>query len=66
MAIASLIVMSGGTIFQPIFGWALNHSWNGIVINHLAIYSSQNFFNAMLVIPVAFIVGAAITRFLKN
>lgn len=66
VSIASLIIMSSGFIFQPLFGWMMSLQWDHRMVNGVPIYSAQDFNNAMWIMPIAFIVGLAVSFFIKE
>lgn len=71
MGLAAVIIMSGGTFLQPLFGKLLQIGWTGKMVNNVPFYSNQNFFHAMMILPVAFclaIIVSYLTKetFLKN
>lgn len=63
VSIASVIIMVSGAIFQPFFGWVME--WNKVNQDTI-IYSSQDFNNAMLIMPIAFILGLVIAFLIKE
>jgi MFS family permease len=66
VSIASIVIMCSGAIFQPLFGWIMQLHWDGTVVNNVPIYSAQDFNYAMLVMPVAFVVGLVIAFLIKE
>jgi len=55
--LATVIIMSGGAVFQPLFGWLMNLQWNGSTVNHMPIYSVASYDSALLVLPIATILS---------
>lgn len=66
VSIASMIIMSSGFIFQPLFGWMIEWQWDKKVVNGLPVYSPQDFNHAMWIIPIGFIAGLIILLFIKE
>jgi MFS family permease len=66
MGIASVIIMAGGAIGQPLCGAILNHLWDGTLVNHVVVYSRANFQTAFSFIVAGFMIGLACVFFLKE
>ncbi len=66
MSIASVSIMLSGAIFQPFFGWVMELHWDHKVVNDVPIYSAHDFLNAMMIMPVAFIIGLLIAWMMKE
>ncbi len=66
ISIVSLTIMTSGVIFQPLFGWLMELGWDHTVLDGVPIYSSTNLLHAMLIMPVAFVVGFFVTFFMKE
>ncbi len=65
MGIASVLVMCGGTFLQPYFGWILKPTTHS-ALHPLVTYSSQSFFYALLIFPIAFALSLIIIKFLPE
>lgn len=63
--IASSLIMAGG-ITQPIFGILLGIHWKHTSLDGVPYYSHQDFLTAMLIIPVAFVLGLIAVFFVKE
>lgn len=55
--LAAVLIMGGGAVFQPLFGWLMDLHWNKTIINNVAIYSHADFMRGMMIVPIAFAVG---------
>jgi len=66
VGLASVLIMSGGAIFQPLFGWLIDLNWDGKMVNGMAIYSAHDFFYGMAIMPIAFVFGLIITWMMKE
>jgi len=66
VSIASITIMCSGFVFQPLFGWMMQLEWNHQVVNGVPVYSAHDFNNAMVIIPVAFVIGLIISFFIKE
>ena len=55
ISVDSVTIMVSGAIFQPFFGWVMEQHWGhqGLVAG----YSSHDFMNAMLIMPIAFVLS---------
>lgn len=66
VSVDSVLIMLSGAIFQPLFGWIMSLSWNQTMVDNAPVYSPQDFFNAMLIMPVAFVLGLGIALLIKE
>lgn len=66
VSIVSLLVMSGGTFFQPLFGWLMLLRWDGKVINGIPLYSLSNYRYALILLPLAFVIAIIAVYFIKD
>jgi MFS family permease len=66
VSIASMSIMVSGAIFQPFFGWLMEMHWNHQVIDHVPIYSAQDFLYAMLIMPIGFAISIFIAMLIKE
>jgi MFS family permease len=67
VSIDSICIMISGFVFPPFFGWLMDKSGDSHeMVNGVAIYTAQNFNYAMLIFPVAFVVGCIITFFMRE
>lgn len=65
LGIASTIIMGGG-ISQPFCGWLLERNWDHKIIDGVPVYSVSDFNSAMLVMPIAFVIGLVCVLLLKE
>lgn len=66
VSICSVLIMSSGAIFQPLFGWLMALNWDHAMLNDAPLYSASDFLNAMMIMPMAFVLGLIITFFIKE
>jgi len=66
VSVISVVIMFSGVVFQPFFGWVMQFNWDGAMKNGAPLYSSQDFQNAMLIMPVSFIVALVIAFLMKE
>lgn len=60
------LVMSGGAIFQPVFGWLMDVNWDGKIIAGIPVYTLQNFRMALMILPIAFIMCLISAFYIKE
>lgn len=66
VGLASLIIMSGYAIFQPVCGMLMDLHWLGHIVDGVPVYSLQDYRFAFLLIPAGFVIGLCATFFLKE
>ncbi|MFN7096953.1 MAG: MFS transporter, partial [Gammaproteobacteria bacterium] len=49
--------IGGGAVFIPLFGKLMDSGWAHTIVNGVPIYSVANYYHAMLIMPIAFIVA---------
>ena len=53
----STLIMSGGAILVPLFGWLLDLHWGGQVVHDIPIHTLAEYRFALWLLPISFIVG---------
>ena len=66
LSVASVSVMSSGAIFDPLFGKALEWNWDKAIVNGQPLYSTHDFNTAMMIMPIAFVIGLLIAFLIKE
>ena len=66
VSVDSMTIMISGVIFQPLFGWLLESHWNHASVEGVSIYSAQDFLNAMLIMPIAFVIAFVVAWMIKE
>jgi MFS family permease len=66
LGLASILIMSGGAIFEPMFGWLMQRNLSHEVIDGIPNYSNADYHHAFMILPVAFIVGIIAMFFAKE
>lgn len=66
MGLASVLIMGGGAVFQPFFGWLMDLNWDHTLVAGNPVYSSNNFLLAMTILPIAFGLGLLCALFLRE
>jgi MFS family permease len=64
--LASVLIMGGGAVFQPLFGWLMDLHWDQTLNQGVAVYSLSNYFDGLAIMPVAFIVSIIAACFLRE
>jgi MFS family permease len=54
-SLASILIMGGGAVFQPLFGCLIDLHWNQTFLQGIPYYSRSNFLYGMSIMPIAFI-----------
>lgn len=66
VSVDSVLIMVSGAIFQPFFGWMMALHWDHTMMNNAPLYSAHDFFNAMIIMPIAFVVALLVSFFIKE
>lgn len=56
-SLASILIMGGGAIFQPLFGWLIDLHWDQTLVQGVPLYSASNYLYGMAIMPIAFVVS---------
>ncbi|MBA2653560.1 MAG: MFS transporter [Gammaproteobacteria bacterium] len=57
VSVVSLCAISGGAIFEPLFGWLMDYHWTGTMAMGLRQYSAHDFQFAMWLFPIGIVVA---------
>ncbi|PIQ43969.1 MAG: MFS transporter [Gammaproteobacteria bacterium CG11_big_fil_rev_8_21_14_0_20_46_22] len=60
-----MLVMSAG-LFQPVFGWLIDLTWDGARNHGVPVYTAHNFQVAIWLLPAVFLVALCLAFFLKE
>ncbi len=55
--LASILIMGGGAVFQPLFGWLMDLHWDKTLNQGVALYSPSNYLYGLAIMPIAFVVS---------
>jgi MFS family permease len=66
VGLASLIIMSGYALFQPLCGYFMDLHWSGLIQNDIPIYALNDYRLAFVMIPVGFTISLIATYFLRE
>lgn len=56
-SLASILIMGGGAVFQPLFGWLIDLHWDETLVQGVPYYSPSNYLYGMAIMPIAFILS---------
>lgn len=65
-ALAATLIMASGAIFQPLFGYLLEHFGTHSLVNGTAIYHADAYHAAMMILPITFVASIIIALLLKE
>ena len=61
LGLASVLIMSGGAVFEPMFSWLLQLNWQHTMHNGMPVYSQHDYLIALAIMPITFIAGILLT-----
>lgn len=64
--LASLLIMGGGAVFQPLFGSLLDHYWDHAISNGIPVYKPHDYLEALLILPVGFVISLIAAYLLRE
>jgi MFS family permease len=65
-SLASILIMGGGAVFQPLFGYLIDLHWDKTLNQGLAIYSPSNYLYGLAIMPIAFAASVVAACFLRE
>ena len=57
LGMASVIIMAGGAVFQPLMGYLLDWHWTGLKIAGIPSYSVHDYHFAFMIFPITFVIS---------
>lgn len=66
IGLASVLIMGGGAVFEPLFGWLLNLHWDHTYVNGVAQYSASNFHFALMILPITMVASLIVALLAKE
>ncbi|WP_420420674.1 MFS transporter [Simkania sp.] len=66
IAMTNFIVAIGSSIIQPLLGYFLDLSWDGVIKNGVPFYSSNDYKQAMVTFPITLLLALFLLLFLKE
>jgi MFS family permease len=64
--LAALVIMGGGAVGQPLFGYLLDKYWNGAKVDGTPFYTLANYDFAWRIMPLMFIVALVVTFLIRE
>lgn len=65
-SIASVLIMGGGAVFQPLFGWLMDLSGDRTMVDGVAVYSAHDYMLGMMIMPIGFVIGLIAIAFIRE
>lgn len=62
----NMAVVAGGSILQPIIGAMIHFSWDGYVIDGIPWYTSNDYQQALLIIPLCYLIASITSLYLLH
>ena len=66
LGIANMLSIGVGVLSQPLVAWLLQKNWSGQVIDGVPIYSAENYYSAMMLLPLCSIAAFVLALFIKE
>lgn len=57
LGMASVIIMAGGAVFQPLMGFLLDWHWTGLKVAGVPLYSINDYHFAFMIFPITFVIS---------
>ena len=64
--LASVLIMGGAALFQPVFGIIMDHYQTRTMTGHLNVYPNIAFHHAMFIFPITFVVALLAACFIRE
>lgn len=66
VSVVSFTTIGGGALFIPFFGKLMDSHWSHTIVNGIPQYAASDYYHAMLIMPIAFIVAFFAACFLRE
>lgn len=66
MGLASVLIMGGPAVFDPLFGWLMDKQWDGTIVNGAHVYAAHAYDYAMLTLPLMLFIGLLAALFIRE
>jgi MFS family permease len=66
VSVVSFTTLSGGAIFQPLFGYIMDKGNDFAIVNNVHIYSAADYHHAMFIMPIAMVIALLVTFFIRE
>lgn len=63
---AAVLIMGGGAVGQPLFGWLLDKHWDGTKVHGVPLYTAANYHFAWMIFPIMFAIALLISFIVKE
>ncbi len=63
MGFNNLMVVAGGALGQPLVGWLISLSWDGVMVHHAPLYRLSDYQHALVIIPLSFLLVFIFAKF---
>lgn len=66
LGMASVIIMAGGAIFQPLMGALLDWHWHGLKVAGIPVYSAHDYHFAFMIFPITFLISIVFSFLIRE
>lgn len=66
VSVVSFCAIAGYAIFQPLFGYLMDLHWHGTIQDNVRIYAASDYYRALWIIPIGFLVGLLANLIMKE
>jgi MFS family permease len=66
LGLASVLIMSAPMVFEPFFGYLMDKSWDGKIVNGVHVYSAQTYYYSMLLLVGVLVVGLVFSFLIRE
>jgi fucose permease len=66
VSVVSFTTLSGGAIFPPLFGYIMDKTGDVKIMNHIHVYTAQDYHHAMWIMPITMLIALLATLFIQE
>lgn len=66
VSVVSFTTLSGGAVFQPLFGYLMDKAHSSQVIHGIHVYTVNDYHRAMYIMPIVMLIALCSTAFIKE
>jgi len=66
IALTNSLVAFGGSLFQPVAGFLLDHHWDGKIVDGIRIYSAGDYRSALTILPICLFLALILSFVVKE
>jgi len=66
VSVVSFTTLSGGAIFQPLFGYLMDRAGDFTVVNNMHVYTAADYHHAMWIMPITMFIALILTLFIRE